>query len=79
MPYPHLCASCHRPFLSRKPHTKYCGNPCRYQGALMPLAVHFWDRVGRCAHGDCPYCCWPWMGSNSSAGYGTMQAERAYY
>ena len=45
-----------------------CGIPPR-----LSFLENVWNKIQVCEHGnDCPYCCWPWMGTRDHLGYGRL-------
>lgn len=66
-------------------HAKHCSKTCYYAckkgKPLSPIEKRFWPRVQICSHGtDCPYCCWPWIGTKfQQTGYGCFGIFQSDY
>lgn len=74
------CSALFRPLESSH---RYCSPFCWYEDrrrhAIASLSQRLWERVQRCPHGDCLYCCWPWLGTTNKLGYGILKAARQMF
>jgi hypothetical protein len=79
---PRICAFCEKFFVIPPCRLKaseclYCSLPCAYAARTRPLAERFWAKIQRCDHeGLCIYCCWPWTGFITKAGYGHFSDKK---
>ncbi len=79
---PRVCASpsCTVIFTPSRSVIRFCSNRCwhraRYALFVENISTYLSERIARCQHDDCPYCCWPWIGPINKMGYGIAYAGR---
>ena len=50
---------------------KFCSHACQMHTTIS--SQYFWNKVNICEHGfSCIECCWPWIRSLSTVGYGQL-------